>query len=445
MRILSTGFLCVCVTGVLFAAPAELLADEGMDTVVSGSVGGQTEDSENSTDDEVQPPEIEERRADEAALNEDPEAQRRARRLASEQPTEEGSKETAEPKSTGSLELYASVRVHAINNYDVETGSHSAKVGDGNSRAGLRAEWEFQPGWYLFGRAELGFNILDSFTTRANEGGDDGIETRLAYAGVDQESFAIVLGKNWSAYYQVAGTTDRFAIFGGSASGIYNAGTTGEATGTGRAEEVLQARLYMSSDHRLFRNIKPFNLHLQYQRGQPIPTVDGEEYDYSYGASAFLETNNEYAIGIAYNIASVPEGRMAIQDAGIDGDATALAVATRAYGDRWYAGLLVSRLENMETTDQRRYFNGTGVEIYSQWEFKKDWWLIGGANLLDPDDDDPDAGQYRVRYAVIGGRYSIDSFKRMIYVEYRLDEGRLADGRPAKDELTVGIRWDFGE
>jgi hypothetical protein len=98
----------------------------------------------------------------------------------------------------------------------------------------------------------------------------------------------------------------------------------------------------------------------------------------------------------------------------------------------------------MEVTDQGRYFNGTGIEFYAQWEIKENWWLIGGANLLEPDSDDPDAGQYRVRYAVIGGRYSIDSFRRMIYVEHRLDDGRLVDGRRPENELTVGIRWDFG-
>ena len=52
---------------------------------------------------------------------------------------------------------------------------------------------------------------------------------------------------------------------------------------------------------------------------------------------------------------------------------------------------------------------------------------------------------YRVRYVVLGGRYSFDSFKRMAYVEYRIDEGRRFDGGRNKDELTIGVRWDFGE
>ncbi len=406
---------------------------------------GQAESAEDVTEDRADAAEIEERRTDEAALNEDPEAQRRARALASEDDPKELDPDSRQPKSTTSLELYASLRAHAINTYDLETDNQSTKVGDGNSRAGIRGDWEYRPGWYLYGRVEAGLDLFENYTTRKPSSDDDNIDVRLAYVGIDQEKFSFVAGKNWSTYYQVAGTTDRFAIFGGSASGIYNAGTAGEATGTGRAEDVVQARLYIKPDKSLFRNLKPFNLNLQYQLDQPIPFVPDEEYDYGWGASAFLETVNEFSVGIAYNLSRVPDGRMAIQDAGIDGDATALAIATRAYGERWYVGLLVSRLKNIETTDQNLYFNGTGVEVYAQWEIRDRWWLIGGVNMLDPDSDDPDAGQYRVRYAVLGGRYSFDSFRRMLYVEYRLDDGRSFDGRPLKDELTIGIRWDFGE
>ena len=71
--------------------------------------------------------------------------------------------------------------------------------------------------------------------------------------------------------------------------------------------------------------------------------------------------------------------------------------------------------------------------------------LSKGLNAIEPDQDDPDVGEFRVRYAVVGARYSFDSFKRMVYLEYRINEGRLTDGSRLKDEVTVGIRWDFGD
>ena len=50
-----------------------------------------------------------------------------------------------------------------------------------------------------------------------------------------------------------------------------------------------------------------------------------------------------------------------------------------------------------------------------------------------------------MRYAVIGGRYTFDSFNRMVYVEYRIDDGERADGRDRESEITFGVRWDFGQ
>jgi predicted porin len=383
---------------------------------------------------------VDERRRDEAALNEDPEAQRRSRAQAGlEDPTANVTLKSWE------FDFYASARVHYVNTFDIETFERENQVSDGNSRAGVRAEWEFKPEWSLYGRAEFGFDVVESFSSRAQRFGDGGLETRLLFAGIDHDNFTLVYGQNWSAYYQIAGITDRFAIYGGSASGIYNAGTVGQATGTGRAGDVLQARVYVD-DEKWLGNFKPFNLNMQVQRSQPIPRVDGESYDFGIGASAWLETQTEFGIGLAYNRSRIENiQKPAIIDAGIDGDAIAAAVSTKAFGDRWFVSAVYSDLRNIETTELGEYFNGYGLEVYAQWEVVEDWWVIGGVNALDAVDDSPSIGEYRVRYTVVGGRYSFDSFKRMVYVEYRINEGRLTDGTFLEDEITVGVRWDFGD
>jgi hypothetical protein len=145
---------------------------------------------------------------------------------------------------------------------------------------------------------------------------------------------------------------------------------------------VLQARIYTNS-LKAFR-IKPFNLNLQYQHGQPIPWVENRHYGKQYGASAWLD--------------------------------------------------------NIETTDQNKYVNARGAELYVQWEFKKRWWLVGGGNWLKPYDDDPEAGHFEKAYWVLRLRYTLDSFNRMLYAEYRIDYGTLYDGTPRKNELTLGFR-----
>jgi predicted porin len=370
----------------------------------------------------------------EAELNEDPEAQRRSKIA------EEPELELTWP----TIHFYGSVRLHAIEYFDEIELDSGLAVGDGASRIGVRGDWDFSKKWWLFGRAEAGFDVLDTFTAKGI-GLDDnkGLESRLLYGGIDSDNLAVTFGKNWSAYYKIAGMADRFSIFGGQASGVYSAATDGGAIGTGRADDVLQVRLYTSSLKAL--RIKPFNFNVQYQKGQPIPHVKNRDYGQAWGASAWLESQKDYGIGIAVQVTDVenPDDPL-IQAAGITGNATAIASSFRFFGDHWYSALVVARLENIVITNDFKYINGYGAELYTQWEFKDRWWMIAGANFLEPDDDDIDAGEFNVRYGIVGLRYTFDSFKRMLYAEYRIDYGQLVDGTPRPNEITFGVRWDFG-
>lgn len=425
---------CLClvlICGPLAAQDSELPSDVEAEAAVVAEAGTNAEKATAFKELKQEAPDS--ARQDEAALNEDPEAQRRT------QIEDRPILRALWPN----LEWYGSVRLHLINAFNVDDANQETALGDGASRFGLRAEWQLSRNWWIYGRAEGGFDVLDTFTPKAGEDEGKGITRRLLHGGFDSENLALTYGKSWSSYYKIAGIADRFSIFGGSGVGIYNAGTDGGATGLGRADDVLQARIFTNSLRAL--SIRPFNLNLQYQHGQPIPQVRGKTYGKAYGASAWLETESDRGLGIAYqrNKINDPEDPV-IAAAGIDGDARALALAFRNYGERWYAALVLARLENIETTDEKLYVNGEGAELYAQWQFRDRWWVIGGGNWFRPDRDDPEAGEYEVLYGVIGLRYTFDSFRRMIYAEYRLSGGTLADGTPRKNELTLGVRWDFG-
>lgn len=377
-----------------------------------------------------------ERRVQAASMDEDPEAQRRT--------ILEAAPEVLEETESSAIDFYGSVRIHAINNYDLDTGKTESTLGDGASRIGLRGDWNFHADWWMFGRAETGFDILEQFSAGGTGSGDSSgkLQKRLLYGGVESENLQAVYGKNWSAYYQIAGMADKFAIFGGRTVGIYNANTDGGATGTGRADDALSLRLNSNALKAI--GLKPFRLNAQYQDGQPIPGLQNRAYGRAVGISTWLETLSEYGIGLAYHRAAIDDTEdPLIRQAGLDGDATAKAVAFRSFGDNWYASLVVARHENVETTDRGKYVNGYGVELYGQWRFGERWWLVTGGNWLSPDDDDPDAGRFAIRYGVLGLRYTFDSFRRMVYAEYRLDNSSTFDGSPLKDELTIGIKWDF--
>ena len=325
------------------------------------------------------------------------------------------------------------------------------KLSDGGSRIGVDGRYQLFSKLKVFGRAELGFNLLDEldFVLDRKNSAPEGKEgnsffERLLYVGFETPGYFLTYGKSWSTYYKVAGFTDRFAGTGGDASGTYNAGTDGGATGTGRAQGVLQTRLHFGKlSERL--GIKPFNVNLQIQQGEPIPLVDGAQYGTAVGLSGIYKLKSDLSLGIAYNIAQINNlDDSNIRNAGLDGDAQAFLVGLRQFGDQWYLGTVMSRLLNQEASDAGKYFDGWGWEVYLQRQLREKIWLTGGWNWLRPDGDSL-SGDYEVKYGVIGLRYSHDGFQNMVYANMKFDGGRLADGEPLGNVFTVGIRWNLGE
>lgn len=340
------------------------------------------------------------------------------------------------------LDVYGSARIR----YRDSKGE--SDWADGGSRAGVSLRYQVIPRQWLTFRYEAGFNLLSRVTylldpgESGGEGDESDIFTRLLYVGFETPLLVATFGKNWSSYYKVAGFTDRFEGTGGSASGTYNANTDGGLTGTGRADEVLQSRFYIDFFPERW-GIKPFNLNVQLQNNEPIPQTDSN-YGTTAGASAILTTKKDFTVGIALNWANVPDAELdELAAYGIDDDAVALLAGTRLFGERWYTGLTISRLVNHEATDENIYFDGSGVELYSQFQVQGPWWLIAGLNALTPDKNETQAGDYRVEYGVIGARYSIDGFRKMLYLNARIDNGRLTDGTALGNTYTIGVRWDL--
>jgi len=225
--------------------------------------------------------------------------------------------------------------------------------------------------------------------------------------------------------------------------GTFNATTDGGATGTGRADGVLQTRAFIDFLPETWK-VKPFNLNIQLQSDQPIPRVDGVNYQNAIGLSAVLESSDDYSFGIAYNRARIDDlNNPAVQAAGIRGDAEAYLIGARWFDEQWYLGFTAARLKNHETTDAGTYFIGWGSELYTRYRLIKGYWLVAGYNWLVPDDEEIQAGQFELKYGVVGLRYSIDDFNRLAYAEWRLDNTISETGENLGNILTVGVRWDF--
>lgn len=366
---------------------------------------------------------------------EDPLAQRQAELLYN---LEEAAREPDE------LKLYGSLRLRYR---DTDLG---AVWGDGGSRFGVSGRLQYKPKIWLFGRAEAGFNLLDSADLVFNRGdrpperhfGDE-VFLRLFHVGIETPDLMVLAGKNWSTYYRVASFTDRFQGTGGSASGAFNAGTDGGYTGTGRADGVLQTRGLVDIFNATSL-LSPINLNLQIQHGQAIPRVADKYYKTTIGLSSVLQSEYGAGIGLAYNHANIDDADLpALSANGIDGDATALILGARWFGDNWYIGSIVSRLNNHETTDKNIYFDGTGWEVYGQYRVYKQWWAVAGWNKLKPDSTETQAGDFEVNYNVVGVRYSFREFSQMIFANVRLESSSTTDGTQPDNVYTIGVRWDL--
>lgn len=205
---------------------------------------------------------------------------------------------------------------------------------------------------------------------------------------------------------------------------------------------MLQTRILF----REFKNsrLKPFNLNIQLQHGEPIPRVPDASYGTTIGLSVVGVSRKDFSVGLAYNHAIISDSEIpSLNSFGIDGDAQAGVLGVRWFSDKWYLATTVARLRNHETTDEDIYFDGWGSEVYGQYNVYKLWWAVAGWNILQPDTDQVQAGAYRIRYSVIGVRYALKEFAQMLYANVRLDSGRLADGSPIDNSYTVGVRWDL--
>lgn len=322
--------------------------------------------------------------------------------------------------------------------------------GDAGSRVGLEGEYRIDQASWVYGRVEAGFNLLDELDSLLSSGGSggeseqgDSLFPRLYTVGIDTPVLVASYGKSWSTYYKIASFTDRFDSAGSSAVGTFNASTDGGATGTGRADSVLQTLAFIDFMPERWQ-VNPFNLNIQFQSGQPVPGVEGVDYQYAFGLSAVLDSTDNYTLGVAYNRAFIDGlDNPAVLAAGIQGDAEAALIGARWFDERRYIALTVARLLNHETTDAGTYFDGWGSELYARHRLIKGYWLVGGYNRLTPDADQNQAGQYELLYGIVGLRYSIDEFNRLAYAEWRIDSTVSENGEKLGNIFTIGVRWDF--
>jgi len=310
---------------------------------------------------------------------------------------------------------------------------------DYDSRLGINSWYEFLPQTWVFARYEAGFNLLQELGLNTDTNYDifksgETFYTRLAYIGFQQDENIVLLGKNWSTYYQVASFTDRFSSLGGEANGVYNANTDGGDSGTGRANDVLQTRFIFDT----------LEINLQVQDKQDIPYIENAQYKYGFGASMVLNPLKNFKIGLAYNYSDINLDSIPLDKRhNLNGNMSAYLLGVQWYSQNWYLGASYSKNYNLQTTDTESYIDSTGLEVYTQCQVVQNFWFLGGYNYSKPNTYELESKDYLLSYGILGLRYTIDGFSKMIYMEAKLDQGRIVKHYKSNNQVILGVRWDF--
>ncbi len=334
------------------------------------------------------------------------------------------------------MDLYGSMRLFT------EVGATDPTLNDGSSRLGIRMSRRFDSGRTLFGRVEWKTNLVDNNSefaigdspsggiTLSDEETDEAFSTRLGYLGMRFEDIGeLTFGKQWSVYYDVAGWTDNFNVYGGAALSVYSGGTDGGAFGSGRADNAV-----------IWRNARGrFSYGLQTQ----LKTSADDDDFKGLGGSLIFAPSDSWEFGAAF-VANRIQG--AFEDiAGDDGSAVA-TIGVRYQSEPWKLAFNIATWDDHEAlffADDTLLYSGFGSELYVEYTASDRLHVYGGFNYTNPDIDDPRVdADFGVEQLLLGASwYATD--ESFAYVEALISGGGDINGQTPDSVLSTGFRFDF--
>ena len=352
--------------------------------------------------------------------------------------TADSATENSVDKFLEGFRLYGSVRAQLV------TYEGATEIQGNASRVGFRLTRDFfDSGIQVFGQVEFGIRLMQNFTNfnvSQNQSGfgrlepgsrEDAVYTRLGIVGFDFGGYGILqAGKQWSTYYDVAGYTDNFFVFGGSASGTYTLQSDGGSTGTGRTDKTLSYR----------NRLGGFGFGAQAQLEANKLTGLG-----SVGGSAQYQFPFGLTLGVAGNLSDIPEA-VSENIRGAEDEGSAIVFGARLERHRFFlaANYSIQDSHDAATVDSITVaYGGQGVEAFGYYEISRRFRISGGLNYFDPDALEPIDPDFRTRYGVLGGAYYLNS-QTLVYAEWKIEDSVGVRGQRLPNVFALGIRLDFG-
>ena len=309
---------------------------------------------------------------------------------------------------------YISFRPQLANNGDQK----GFKFRDAGSRGGFFYYKKFRNELEIMFQYEAGISF-NSDVPFINISDGDNSSRRLSYASMMYQDYSVVVGKYWSAYYDVAGFTDNYMAFGAQSSGAFNNSTDGSESGTGRPDRVVQIKTKQDQ----------YNINLQYQPMHPSTGNIDSDYSYGIAGSLVYKYSDFIRVGTSISYARFEDITPSMNAIGIDGDDQSYIVGFTYMKDKYSINSTLSYTRNHMNDDMGYYFDSIGAELYLRYKINDSVRIVGGGNWMIPTDDSY-LGKYRIRTNILSLQYTFGNktYDDLIYIEASSPRGRLANG-----------------
>jgi len=263
--------------------------------------------------------------------------------------------------------------------------------------------------------------------------------TRLNFVTLKKDETTFVVGKYWGVYYDIAGITDKYMVFGALGNGVYNAHTDGGGSGTGRAADAVQLRYK--------QGVYNIGLQMQYHF-KDLNLLYKGDYDYAAAFSLYYDgLTNGVTVGITGNYAhyenlnTVVDGNQTLFGLGVDGDDIAILSGLSYQKDSVSLDFTVGTSKNHVTDDQGKYMKVIGSELYVRYRLKEHWRFAFGFNYLWPDYKEY-TGKYNLQDYIASLQYALDKdYTKLVYIETKYSAGTNADGSDMGNAAALGFRY----
>ncbi len=322
-------------------------------------------------------------------------------------------------------------------------------ITDAGSRLGMRLNQKINNKLNIFGEIEIGVNLggTEGFKLSPDNSSSTGFlnlvsfstgnlfNLRKGFLGINLSEYGkISVGKQYGAYYDVAGKTDVSENNSGYASFVFSpVGTDGGFTGTGRISNSI-----------VYRNkISDFNIALSAQfrldERQFVNLVN------SFSSSVIYNTPYNFNIGIAFNRMFLnPEIVPHIR--GLIGDPVYYALGINYETEKLYLGFTFTNQTYGDlavVNDSTIVYSGFGIELASQWKPTKKISIILGANYKQPYNTDISVNKdYKILIFFYGLKYQI--FKNAsAYIEGGINNSFDEKGNKLPSNISLGSTLSF--